>query len=80
MVYKHNIIGKQVSITQANNKHLVGTTGVLIDETAKTVVIQTPQGQKRVMKTKDIVFVIETTTLSGTQLQKRPEERIRSKT
>ncbi|MEM3126915.1 MAG: ribonuclease P protein subunit [Candidatus Woesearchaeota archaeon] len=73
---KHELIGKQITITDAKNKSLVGITGNIIDETRETLVIETKKGKKRVQK-KGAIYAIGGKTISGEKIIGRSEERMK---
>jgi len=76
-------IGKAITIIDAKNKSLIGLSGRIIDETKNTFSIKTKDNKvKKVVKNQ---IVIKTTIkgkllkIDGKLLQKRPEERTKSR-
>ena len=73
---KDELIGLPVWIEQCTDPSLRGVEGIIVDETKNTLLINTPDGVKRVAK--DIAtFVIDGVTVKGTDIAFRPEDRIR---
>ena len=76
----HEFIGLDVVVDDASNQYLVGTSGVIIDETRNTVVIKTRDGLKQVAK-KGVTFRLTLPTgkaalVEGAALVMAPEKRI----
>lgn len=80
---KAEIIGLKAKVTGSKNKDLIGITGKIIDETKKTLTIES--GTKKIMIIKnDSKLEIETRNgvtieIEGDLLYGRPEERIKKK-
>jgi len=80
---RHELIGLKVEIKDSTNKSQVGLKGSVIDETFKTLKIETDKGEKVIPK--DITIFIFTLP-NGTRVQVegkillgRPEDRIKKK-
>jgi ribonuclease P protein subunit POP4 len=79
MVYHpEEFIGLKLQIKESKNKSLEGISGIIIDETKKTFKIKTPKGNKLVLK-KDTILIIDEKIISGNEIEKRPEERIKKR-
>ena len=79
-VVKDELIGKTVTIKDCTDPTWENASGVIIDETQHTLVIETKGQRRRIAK--DIatfVFDIEGTQvpIKGSRLHYRPEERIK---
>jgi ribonuclease P protein subunit POP4 len=80
---RHELIGLEVEIKNSTNKNQMGLKGKVIDETFKTLKIETDKGEKVIPK--DITIFIFTLP-NGTRVQVegkillgRPEDRIKKK-
>ncbi|MGM5479985.1 MAG: ribonuclease P protein subunit [Nanobdellota archaeon] len=71
-------IGKELVVVNAQNKSLVGQTGIIIDETKYSFVIENDVGFKKRILKKNCLFEIEGVAVDGTRLLKRIEEQIKS--
>lgn len=49
-VLRHELIGLKVKIVKSSDRNLVNMTGIIIDETKKTLVILSNQQEKRIAK------------------------------
>ena len=88
MVKKQEIIGlefigKKIIVVDAKNKALIGIEGTIIDETKNTFEIKTKMNKTKKLIKSHIVFNTtfrgKTIQINGSLLQKRPEERIKSR-
>jgi ribonuclease P protein subunit POP4 len=74
------LIGRTVMIIECTDPAWVNQTGVIIDETQHTFLIETKEKQKRIAK-QTATFAFEyqgkKTIVKGTRLMYRPEERIK---
>ena len=79
-IVRHELIGLDVEVVDANNKNLVGIKGEIVDETKHTLVIETEHGEKRVLK-KGANFQVKVQNqeviIKGDILVGRPEDRIK---
>ena len=77
---RHEFIGLDVVVVDANNKNLVGIKGEIVDETKNTFVIETVHGEKKVLK-KGTSFQVrlekQEIIIKGDILVGRPEDRIK---
>ncbi|MBI4441155.1 ribonuclease P protein subunit [Candidatus Woesearchaeota archaeon] len=74
----HELIGIPINILDAKNRQLVGMTGIVVDETKNTFVLDVNGKKKRVMK-KDITLKVGKYIIQGKLLVARPEERLKVK-
>jgi ribonuclease P protein subunit POP4 len=74
------LIGRPVTIIECTDPTWVNQTGIIIDETQHTFLIETKTKQKRIAK-QTATFAFEyqgrKTIVKGTRLMYRPEERIK---
>ncbi|HIH15246.1 MAG: ribonuclease P protein subunit POP4 [archaeon GW2011_AR17] len=79
-IARHELIGLDVVVVDANNKSLIGIEGEIVDETKNTFVIQTKIGEKNVLK-KGASFKTKINNqeiiIKGDILVGRPEDRIK---
>lgn len=69
-------IGQMTTIVAANNISLQGLSGLVIDETQHSFLLQTTKGRKRVLKS-HATFNFQNKEVVGKQLCKRPEDRMK---
>ena len=70
------LIGKQIKVIKSTSKEQTGKTGKIIDETLKTIIIETPEKEVKLPK-KDCTFLIEGIEIQGKEILYRPEDRIK---
>jgi RNase P/RNase MRP subunit p29 len=74
-------IGRTVTIATCTDPQWVGRSGIIIDETKNTFLIEiTGDGRRRIAKhtaTFQITVNNQTRNINGTLLRQRPEERIK---
>ena len=79
-ILRHEFIGLPCEIAAARNKSQLGIRGTAIDETMKSIVIETQKGRKRVLK-KGAVFRFTlpdaVVRVDGDYIIARPEDRIK---
>lgn len=80
---RHELIGLRIKVAESSDPTLVGLEGRVVDETKNTLVIETEEGFKRILK-KIARFRFklpsgEIVEIEGRILVGRPEERIRKK-
>jgi ribonuclease P protein subunit POP4 len=79
-VLRHELIGLDVLVSGAANPAQIGLSGRIIDETRNMLVIETPQGIKRVAKMHNVFRVAlpssELVEIDGSVLVLAPEKRI----
>jgi len=79
----HELIGLEATVVESSNRYQVGISGRIIDETMKTLLLETARGRKRVFKAEvkllvrlpDGVMVL----IDGRELVGRPEDRLKKK-
>ena len=81
-ILRHELIGLECRVAESDNRSQVGIEGRVVDETRKTLVIETPKGFKIVPK-QGTVFRLslqkETVEVPGSLLIAKPEDRIKKK-
>ncbi len=82
-VLLHELIGLEAVVAESSNKLQVGLSGRIVDETMKTLVIETPRGRKRVLKREvKLLLKLPDGTLvlvDGRELVGRPEDRLKKR-
>ena len=79
----HELIGLEASVIESKNKCQLGLTGRIIDETMKTILIETQAGRKRVFK-REVKLLVKLpdgslVLVDGKELVGRPEDRLKKK-
>ena len=68
-------ISRNIQVTDSTDPTLVGMSGMVVDETLRTILVNT--GSKEVTLAKDTIrFTIDDENIDGTLVGQRPEERI----
>ena len=68
-------ISRNLQVTGSTDPTLVGMSGMVMDETRRTILVKT--GSKEVTLAKDTIrFTIDDEEIDGTLVGQRPEERI----
>jgi|TARA_B100001996_G_scaffold368629_1_gene341361 ribonuclease P protein subunit POP4 len=68
-------LSRTLEVTESSDQTLVGISGTVVDETKRTILVNT--GVKEVTLAKDTIrFTIENEEIDGTIVGQRPEERI----
>ncbi len=79
-ILKHELIGLDIEVVEANNKSMIGLKGKVVDETRNILVIETKNGEKKILK-KDLKIKTEVEgekiIITGKKLVGRPEDRIK---
>ncbi len=81
-IIQHELIGLHCKISDSKNKSQAGIEGKVIDETQKTIVIETIKGSKRILKaTSTFRFLVNGrwVEVPGKLLVGRPEDRIKKR-
>ncbi|MBI2583673.1 MAG: ribonuclease P protein subunit [Candidatus Aenigmarchaeota archaeon] len=81
-IVQHEFIGLICRVVKARNKSLEGIVGKIVDETLRTIVIETDKGRKKVMKPGSVFrFKLEgqTVEINGDLIIARPEDRIKKR-
>jgi ribonuclease P protein subunit POP4 len=80
---RHELIGRTVQLCGSTNKSLVGLSGMIVDETRNTLIMQTNRGVKCVPKSNtSLSFTLpdyQRVIVSGSILISQPENRINKK-
>ena len=76
--FPHELIGKEITITRADNLGLLGITGKVVDETKFTLKVK-HEGKVKILLKRNITFRIGATgpTIEGKNIAKKPEERLK---
>ncbi len=76
--FPHELIGKEITITKADNPSLFGLTGKVVDETKFTLKVKY-EGKTKVLLKRNITFKIGAIgqTIEGKGIAKKPEERLK---
>jgi ribonuclease P protein subunit POP4 len=81
-VLRHELIGLKCTVISSSNSHQNGIEGKIVDETRKTILIETANGMKQIQK-QDSVLRLKiphhTVEISGNDLIAKPEDRIKKK-
>ena len=75
--YPEEFLGGKIKVLQARNKSLEGIEGRIIDETKHTFRVKTAKREEKTLLKQGAVFVIANKKLRGSELLRRPEERIK---
>ena len=82
-VVRHELIGLHVKVVQARNSANTGIEGKIVDETYKSLVIQTHKGEKRVLKSQATLQMSlpdkKKVEVDGGLLIARPWDRLKKK-
>lgn len=79
-ITRKELIGVEVKISDSKNKKNIGIEGKIIDETKKTLTIETEKGMKKIIKDQvTIELKKERVRISGNLLVARPEDRIKKR-
>ena len=73
---KHEFIGMPIKILTSTDKTLENMQGEIIDETKNMFLIETEGTTKKIIKDQ-CVFDVEGITIKGSEIARRPEERIK---
>jgi len=80
---RHEIIGLRARVFDSSNPCQIGIEGLIVDETLKTILIETPRGRKRVLKeqVKLVLWLPDGTRVlvDGRELRGRPEDRLKKR-
>lgn len=81
-ILRHELIGLDCTVVSSSNKSQVGISGKIVDETMKTLVIESAGKEKRVQK-EGCVFRVslgpQAVDIEGKYIASRPEDRIKKK-
>ena len=82
-VFRHELIGLTVEITDSSHKPFVGMKGTVIDETRNTITVETNDTEKTIPKD-NVIFLFtlpdgSQVSIDGKVIVARPEDRIKKK-
>ena len=75
---KSELIGREVRVINSRNEALIGIQGRVIDETRNTLVIETSNGVKKVLKN-EVTLKIDEITFKGSDLIGKFTDRIKKR-
>ncbi|MEM4247665.1 MAG: ribonuclease P protein component 1 [Candidatus Nanoarchaeia archaeon] len=82
-VARHELIGLRAKVVQARNPANIGIAGKIVDESYKTITLETQKGEKRVFKDAVTIEVElpdrKKVEIAGSLLTARPWDRIKKK-
>ncbi|MCL2687667.1 MAG: ribonuclease P protein component 1 [Methanobrevibacter sp.] len=82
-IFYHELIGLYCEVVKSSNDFLIGISGKIIDETKKTISIETDNGIKMIPKNVSIFHFLlpneEWVEIDGKILVNRPEDRIKKR-
>ena len=82
-VFYHELIGLYSEVVKSSNKFLIGISGNIIDETKKTISIETENDVKVIPKNISVFHLLlpngEWVEIEGKILVNRPEDRIKKR-
>ena len=68
-------LSRKLEVTDSTDPTLIGISGVVMDETKRTIIVQTSNNE--ITMAKDTIrFTIEEEEINGSTVGQRPEERI----
>jgi ribonuclease P protein subunit POP4 len=76
-MFPDELIGEEVKVVESRNKSNLGLTGKIVDETKSTLTIQSEGQTKMIMKNNVTIELTNGQVIKGTNLSKRPDERIK---
>tara|TARA_A100001037_G_scaffold306752_1_gene354966 strand:- start:3662 stop:3916 length:255 start_codon:yes stop_codon:yes gene_type:complete len=68
-------LARNLEVTQSTDPTLIGVSGMVQDETRRTITVQTERGTKTLAKD-TIRFKIDDVEIDGSKVGQRPEERV----
>jgi len=82
-VVRHELIGLHAKIVQAKNPANIGIQGKIVDESYRTLVVETKKGDKRIFKPGVVLQLVlpdkKRVEVAGSLLTARPWDRIKKK-
>jgi ribonuclease P protein subunit POP4 len=81
-ILQHEFIGLRCDVIKSKNKSQIGATGLIVDETMKTIVIDNGMAMKRIQKSGTIFRISlddKQIEVDGNFILSRPEDRIKRK-
>lgn len=82
-ILRHELIGLRAKVVKSKNAYQVGLEGVVVDETMKTLLLETERGRKVVFK-EDVELQLTLpdwtrVLVEGRELVGRPEDRLKKR-
>lgn len=77
--HPEEFIGKELKVVEANNKSLIGLFGKVVNETKNTITIQTQNLEEKTILKQGCKFTINNKQIIGSDINIRPEDRIKKK-
>ena len=79
-IYHQSWLGRDLSVIESTDQNLVGKSGIVVNETKNTIIIQ-DEGKSTCLGKSTIKFVIdeENSIILGSIVNQRPEDRIHKK-
>lgn len=71
------LIGYTTTVSKSKNKNNIGISGEIIDETRNTLTVETKEKERKRLIKDQNTFTIKNQEIDGSDLQGRPEERIK---
>jgi len=68
-------VARKLVVSESTDPTLIGISGIVQDETRRTISILTANGEKKLAKD-SIKFTIENAEIDGSMVKQRPEDRI----
>jgi ribonuclease P protein subunit POP4 len=83
-IFYHELIGLELEIVDSSNKSLIGLSGIVIDETKKTLKIETIKNEEKLIQKDVSIFHFlmpngSKVEINGKILLNRPEDRIKKR-
>ncbi len=70
------LIGEEIQVTKSTRKELIGTKGIVIDETLNILIIEKNNKEMKIPK-KQCWFKVKGVEINGMEIAFRPEDRIK---
>lgn len=83
-IFRHELVGLDVEVSESSHEGLTGISGVVIDETKKTIKIEDQDGSEKTIPKKVATFRFtlpdgDVVDVEGRIIIARPEDRIKKK-
>lgn len=80
IIYSHELIGEKIEVIKASNPSNLGITGKIVDETKSTIKVEC-EGKVKTLLKQTITFKLigKNQLIKGSDIIKRPEERLKGK-
>jgi len=83
-ILQHEIIGLRAKVAESRNTCQVGIEGTILDETMRTVVLLTDEGERKKVLKSDVKLLLHLpdgtlVLVDGRELVGRPEERLKKR-